>query len=331
MKPSELFEALNGLIDCRLPCMIWGPPGIGKSEIVAQVATHRKVELRDVRLGLMDPTDIKGFPSPDHTKKQMHWLPPDFLPTKGKGVLFLDEINTAPPAVQAASYQLILNRKVGNYELPAGWDIVAAGNRATDQAVVHNMGTALMSRLIHLTLEADVEEWASYAERNGISSITVAFIKFRKELLHKMDPKLKGQAFPCPRTWFFLDRLITKTKMRRHVLLEVASGTVGEGPAREYQAFAAIASELPSVEEILADPLKIRVSQEPSVLYAVTDMLARSTTEKNFGQMMKYIGRITKEFQVIYIRDVLRKNDKLRYDPIYTKWGHENHDVFTGT
>ena len=195
MKPSFHRQALNKAIEAKRPVMLWGAPGVGKSDVVAQVAEKRGVELRDVRLSLLDPVDLKGFPIPDHDNKQMTWLPPHFLPamtvkkarallnTKdgkktalpdhlmpndSQGILFLDELPSAPQAVQAAAYQLILNREIGNYTLPEGWAIIAAGNREEDRAVVHKMPSALANRFVHLNFDIHLDDWCEWALDNGI-------------------------------------------------------------------------------------------------------------------------------------------------------------------
>lgn len=330
MKPSQLFHALNGLLNVHLPAFILGPPGVGKSEVVAQLAAHRGVELRDVRLGLMDPTDIKGFPSPDHVKKLMTWLPPDFLPTKGKGILFLDELTSAPPAVQAASYQLVLNRAVGNYKLPPGWDILAAGNRDTDRAVVHRMSSALANRMIHLSLEPDLEEWVAYAGANGISLNTIAFLRFRSELLHKHEPNTKSHAFPTPRSWFFLDKIVQEAKMARDIEFEALKGTVGEGAAGEYHAFIRVVKDLPTIDDIRKAPDKITVPTGSAVLYAVTTMVDLATTKKDYAHFMKFVERLPKEYQVVYNRAVIKRVPEIKFDPVFTKWGNANHEVVVG-
>jgi MoxR-like ATPase len=334
MKPSELFAALNGLIDVRLPAFIWGSPGIGKSEIVDQVATHRRIktkgyELRDVRLGLMDPTDIKGFPSPDAKNNIMRWLPPDFLPTKGHGLLFLDEMNSAPPAVQASAYQLVLNRKVGNYTLPAGWDIAAAGNKESDRAVTHRMSSALANRMIHLHLEPDLDEWVQHAMKHGIHEHRIAFLRFRSNLLHAFDPNTKSHAFPSPRSWFYLDRVAQGANLSPSVEYEVHKGTVGDAAATEYAAFIRAIRDLPTIDEIRLNPDGTPVPESPATLYALTTMLSMATTEDGFSKLMQFVGRMPREFQVVYIRDCLERVNKVKFDPAFNTWALANTDVVT--
>jgi len=139
MRSKDITETLGALVDQKLPTFLWGAPGIGKSSVVKQVAEAKGIGFIDLRLSLMDPTDLKGIPFYENRAHQAVWAPPSFLPREGSGILFLDELNTAAPSVQASAYQLILDRRVGEYELPEGWAIVAAGNRENDRGVVYRM------------------------------------------------------------------------------------------------------------------------------------------------------------------------------------------------
>jgi MoxR-like ATPase len=209
MKASEIFAAVNLLVDARQPTFIWGQPGIGKSDLMAQVAEARKIPLQDVRALLLDPVDLRGLPylqatdqdpAPvnGHGYKQAKWASPDFLPRDGEGILFLDELNAAAPMVQASCYQLVLDRRLGDYRLPDGWSIVAAGNRQTDRAVTHQMPTPLKSRFTHLDFEVDLNDWCLWAVRNSIRPEVIAFLRFRPNLLSAFDRD--KNAFPAPRT-----------------------------------------------------------------------------------------------------------------------------------
>lgn len=332
MKPSQLIIAVNGLIDAKQPGFIWGPPGIGKSSIMEQICAKRSkpkkpYELRDVRLGLMDPTDIKGFPSPDAKAGVMKWLPPNFLPTSGEGLLFLDEMNSAPPAVQASAYQLVLNRRVGDYVLPDGWAIMAAGNNETDRAVTHRMSTALANRLVHLTLEADLDEWCHWAQANGIHEHRIAFLRFRSKLLHDFNPNTKTHAFPSPRSWHFADR-VCRQNMPRDIERQLLAGTVGEGAATEYAAFIQVIKELPTIDEIKVDPEGATLPSSPAAQHAISTTLAMATVDdSSYSTFMQYIERLPREFQVVYTRDVLRTVNKVKFTATFKVWSTKNADV----
>lgn len=330
MKPSDVSLALPALIKLKRPIMLWGPPGVGKSAVVKQAAHALDYDMRDVRLALRDPIDMKGLPVVDPKKRTVDWFPDGFLPTKGKGVLFLDEINAAPQAVQAAAYQLVLDRKLGDYTLPEGWAIVAAGNRTEDRAVVHRMPSPLANRFIHVDVDVDLDDWCKWAAENGISSNTIGFARMRSELLHKFDITTNPRAFPTPRSWEIADELMTKTtKLPMHITAELISGTIGEGPASEYLAYLKHAKDTPTPDEVLLNPEKARVPEEPAALYAITTALSLVATPNNFDRLMIYIARVGLEFQILFIRSALQKDDSCSETKTFQEWSIKNGTVLT--
>ena len=328
MKPSAVKQSLKHLVTRKRPVFIWGPVGAGKSDIVAGVAKELDLELRDVRLNLVDPVDLKGFPVVRGTGKSqtMAFVPPDFLPTKGKGILFLDEMNSAPQSVQAAAYQLILNRKLGDYELPDGWAVVAAGNRASDRSVVNAQPAALANRFVHIDFEVDVDDWYAWATQNGVSDVTRAFIKFRSNLLHSFDPATNPRAFPTPRSWVFVDDVL-QSGLATDTEYELIKGTVGEGAAAEYIAFAKMARDLPTAEEILANPTKAPVPTAPATMYAISTMLDKKATAATLATLLTYMGRLPVEFQVLFMRSAGMANRDLLKTKEFVTWMTANQDV----
>ena len=285
MKPSSIRPALRHLIEKQRPAFLWGAPGVGKSDVVKQVANDLKLELRDVRLSLMDPIDLKGFPVINTTKTKMTWLPADFLPTKGKGLLFLDEMNAAPQSVQAASYQLILNRRIGEYHLPDGWSVLAAGNRSSDRSVVHTMPAALANRFVHLDFDVNVDDWNEWAMNNGLHTDLRAFIRFRPNLLHSFDSANNPRAFPSPRSWAFVDSLY-KSHLSQDEEFEMIKGTVGEGASAEFSGFVRLIKDLPTTDEVLLDPEKTRLPESPAAMYALATALDAKATPANIARVM---------------------------------------------
>lgn len=328
MKPSSIRTALPKLIINQRPVMLWGPPGAGKSDVVRQIATDMKFELRDVRLSLLDPIDLKGFPTIDAAKKQMKWLPADFLPTKGKGILFLDEINAAPQAVQAAAYQLILNRKIGEYELPAGWSVLAAGNRAGDRSVVHAMPAALANRFVHLDFDVSVDDWNHWAMDNEIHLDVRAFIRFRPSLLHRFDATTNPRAFPTPRSWAFVND-VYKQNLSADDEFELIKGTVGEGAAAEFSGFVRQIKDLPTVDQVLLDPDSTKLPDNPGAQYAMVTALDSKATTGNIARIMKYVERMPVEYQTVFVRSAIRRDSKLTGTKSYVDWGLRNANILS--
>ena len=328
MKPSNVFSALSHLVDRRRPAFIWGPPGAGKSDTVRDVAEAMALELRDVRLNLLDPVDLKGFPTVSGTgaKRQMSWAPPDFLPTKGRGILFLDEMNSAPQSVQAAAYQLILDRRIGDYQLPEGWTTLATGNRAADRAVVNAMPSALANRFVHIDFEVDASDWDKWASAHDVSDITRAFIRFRPNLLHSFNPTANERAFPTPRSWVFVDDVVNGG-LAADTEYELIKGTVGEGAAAEYLSFARLAKDLPSVDEILMNPDTAPVPTSPAGQYAICTAMDKKATPNSLGRLLTYAERLPTEFQVLFVRGAAQANRAITTTKEYIAWVMKNQDV----
>lgn len=272
MTPTELRVYLNRCVakQLRISIMIWGPPGIGKSSIVNQVAKENNLNFIDLRLSQLAPTDLRGLPVADNGISK--WYPPDFLPRTGKGILFLDEINMAPPAMQAIAQQLILDRHVGSYKVPDEWFIWAAGNRKEDRASVFDMPAPLANRFLHLQIESDFESFRVYALENNIHEELIAFLSFCPLLLHQQDPH--QPAWPSPRSWEMASMLYKAG-------LDIAPA-VGTGTAAELTSFLRICETIPDFLPILEGKgNKITLPEEPSVKYAVVTGLAFRAGDAN--------------------------------------------------
>lgn len=261
MTPSDLKNYLNRLIanDLKISTMIWGAPGIGKSSIVAQTAADNDLEFIDVRLSQLAPTDLRGLPVAEEGMSK--WYPPEFLPRSGKGILFLDELNMAPPALQGVAQQLVLDRQVGSYRVPKDWFVWAAGNRKEDRAAVFDMPAPLANRFIHLQVEPDFESFKTYALTLGICEQILAFLSFRPSLLHRFDPQ--QSAYPTPRSWVMASQLLDAG-------LDIIPA-IGVATAAEFDAYLALYKTLPNLTPILeGQGQDIPFPEEPSVRYATT-------------------------------------------------------------
>jgi hypothetical protein len=297
MNFQQIAQSLNVAMIARVPVMLWGPPGVGKSAAVKSVADEAGIALVDIRASQTDPVDWRGIPSIDNGMTK--WHTPDFLPREGRGILFLDEFSGATPAVQLALYQLILDRRLGDYYLPDGWFVVGAGNRTEDRAVANRMGTAAANRFSHYTMEVDVDGWLDWYWNHPLSDLVEQlgfFISFRRDLLHSFDPTSKDLAFPSPRSWEMVAKL-QAAKIPADIENAMLSGTVGTGAAAEYLAFSRIYKSLPSLDSILLDPMNARVADEPSAQAATIAGLSKKAAPSNIGAVLQYAGRISREFE----------------------------------
>jgi len=270
--PKGAIRSLRHAIKMRRPIFLWGPPGIGKSDIVKQIGESADREVIDVRLPLWEPTDIKGIPYYNSDSKTMEWAPPSELPRDpaSKAIIFLDELNSAPPAVQAAAYQLVLNRRVGTYVLPDGVDIVAAGNRDGDRGVTYRMPKPLANRFLHLEMKPDFDDFQEWAVMNKVHADVVGYLGFAKQDLFDFDSKSSSHAFATPRSWSFVSDLLKDPDVDVDTLQNLIAGAVGDGLGIKFMAHRKIAGKLPKAEDILDGKVKDLQIKEVSAMYSLT-------------------------------------------------------------
>jgi hypothetical protein len=310
MKPSRVAAVLESIIATRWPVFVWGPPGCGKSAVVQSVAKSRDIPVIDVRASLLDPTDLRGIPMIQDGRAV--WCPPSFLPKPDSkpGILFFDELNAAPPLVQASLYQLTLDRRIGEYFLPEGWSIVAAGNRSEDKSIVFRMPSALSNRFIHVDFEVDYDDWRTWAYSAGVHPTVIGFLGLRRELLH--DMRSTDRAFPTPRSWEMASAAIKQFNGVKECM-DVLVGTVGEGPAIELRKFSERAMTLEQIQAVLADPSGAKLPSELGDLYALVAYListiSNTWTQDACGVLL---GRLPVELAVLLARDTLRVSPGLR-------------------
>lgn len=328
MRASRLTEVLEKLMKSpRWAAFIWGAPGIGKSAIVKAAAEKEGLPVIDLRASLLDPTDLRGLPAVKGDRA--FWCPPAFLPAPDAkpGVLFLDEINAAPPLVQAAMYQLVLDRRVGEYRLPDGWRIIAAGNRAADRAVTFRLSSALANRFIHLELEPDLECWTDWAYRHSVSPYVIGFLRARPTLLYVRQAD--SPAFATPRSWEMASDAI-KVLGGISEARDVLPGIVGEGPAQEFIAFCADGTLRKQLGAILEDPENAPLPEALDKLWAVTSMLAASAgREKNDLAIDALLSRLPAEFGVVLARDALKRSPKAILRPAFRGFMKANASIFS--
>lgn len=256
------------------PVFLWGPPGIGKSELIEGITQDLGGYMIDLRLGQMEPTDIRGIPFYNKDLGKMDWAPPVELPDEELAsqypivVLFLDELNSAPASVQAAAYQLILNRRIGKYHLPKNVVMVAAGNRESDKGVTYRMPTPLANRFVHQEMKVDFPSWQEWAVNNNVNKDVVGYLSFAKQDLYDFDAKSASRAFATPRSWSFVSQLLDDG-VDDETLTNLIAGTVGEGLAVKFMAHRKIASRMPRPEDILGGKVKDLNVKEVSAMYSL--------------------------------------------------------------
>ncbi len=268
-------KALITAFKVKRPVFLWGPPGIGKSEVVASIAEELGGLMIDLRMAQMEPTDIRGIPYFNKELNKMDWAPPVDLPDEELAskypiiVLFLDEMNSAPPAVQAAGYQLVLNRQVGKYKLPDNVVIVAAGNRDSDKGVTYRMPMPLANRFIHLEMKPDFGAWQLWAVDKKIHKDVVGYLSFAKQDLYDFDSKSSSRAFATPRSWCFVSDLLEDETMDTDTQFNLISGAIGEGLAVKFAAHRKLAGKMPEPADILNGKVKDLAVKEVSAMYSL--------------------------------------------------------------
>ena len=281
VSPNEAKAAIRKCLKKQRPVFMWGPPGIGKSDIIKQLGNEQEREVIDVRLSLWEPTDIKGIPYYNSQSNTMTWAPPAELPTdpESTAILFLDELNSAAPATQAAAFQLVLNRRVGTYVLPKGVAIVAAGNRETDKGVTYRMPAPLANRFLHLELRTDYEDWQQWAVTNRVHEQVVGYLGFAKQDLYDFDPKSSSKAFATPRSWQFVSELLDEDDVSDSTLTDLISGAVGEGLAVKFMAHRRVAKQMPNPSDILSGKVVKSDIKEISAMYSLSISLCYELQE----------------------------------------------------
>ncbi len=278
--PNRVLSCLEPLWKLRLPAFLHGAPGIGKSSLIREFAESKGLDLKIVLLSQIEAADLRGLPALDHKTQTTVWYRPEFLPTEGQGILFLDELTGAEPRLQVAAYQLILDRRIGEYHLPDGWWVVGAGNAPDDGAVAYDMGSALADRLVHFKVVPEPKEWIRWGQSNGIAPEVLTFIQVKPDFLESNQmQQAAGQLIgPTPRSWERVSRVIAQEKSRDAREFLVA-GIVGEAAAAEFFHVVEELKDLPPMDQLFdtVDDEKKLVKMIPltlSGLYGLTYSLA---------------------------------------------------------
>ena len=343
MRPAQLStildrEFISAAEGHHTPVMLWGPPGVGKSQMVAQIAARHGAPVIDIRLSQMEPSDLRGIPF--RTDGRVEWAVPALLPDTERhgptGILFLDEITSAPPAVSAAAYQLILDRRLGEYRIPPGWAIFAAGNRQGDRGVTYTMPAPLANRFSHFEVETNLDDWVHWAYQNAIDERVIAFLRFRPELLFDFDPAHNPVAFPSPRSWEFAHRGLQKFADHPQLLQGTLQACVGPAAGVELHAFVNSLDQMPDLDAIIAGE-EVAVPEEIDLQYAVAAALVgraiRATgtpqQQQTIGRILEYAGHFPqREMGVMLVSDMHRAIGSALFEvPEFQHWAQAIADV----
>jgi hypothetical protein len=338
MKIGEAPDIIRAHEAAENPVMLWSPPGVGKSAIVKQLCEKDGVECVDIRLSLLNPVDLRGIPVVRGDK--VDWIPPVFLVKKGPCRFFCDEINVAPPATQAAAYQWFLDNRIGEWKMDRTIEngrprqtIIAAGNRATDQAFVHQMPAPLRNRVAHMEIEPDFEAWREWAWKAGVAPLVINFLTFTARvgveikgnenskwgLLFFFDPKIHvAGSFPTPRSWEQVSRFLIKNpRLRTHA--EAIAGMVSKPVADKFTAFVRIADQLPNADDIVLKGKDVKPPDEPSARYAFCGALTAAlqrTKKEDRVQASRYAAAYCvkwwandAEFAILTMKDYCRTDE----------------------
>lgn len=308
MRATNVSATIEHAHAINEPLMLWGPPGVGKSSLFHQYAQRKGLEILDWRLTLMDAVDMRG--TPREKNGRTIWCPPAELPSNGsKGIVLLDELPQARMEVKNVAAMFVLERRIGEWPLPEGWWVCAAGNRLGDAAGTSSMPTHLNNRFWHVEMEVSFEDWATWAAANDIDYRVFAYLKYRTGALFQFDPRSKEAAFATPRSWMMLSSIMKRIGENLGaydltMLADWATGCVGSAYGKEFAGFLRTMSSLCSIEQILLDPTGITTPTDPSVCYALATGLAPQVDRNTIGNAFKFMARIGKEFAFIFAKKV---------------------------
>jgi MoxR-like ATPase len=348
-----ISKILSKALDADLPIFFWGPPGIGKSAIIRQEAANRgwteeNGSFIDIRLTQLEPVDLRGLPIPHLEKGRTEWLPPVWLPylesdRPETGLLFLDEASSAPPSVQAAAYQLVLDRKLGESTMKKGWRLVLAGNRVSDGGVAFRLAMPLANRMLHFVQEYPVlDQWTTWAFQNELDPLIIGFLQFRPKLFFTFPEALKAKenAYATPRSWEMVSKLLKSDiyDLSSDELSILIAGAVGESIAIEFVAWVRLKDKLPNLDKILNDQnVPILSQKEIDKGYACAVALAeriisqgkkdKTKAQKWSQHAIKWLESCNPSFTALFINIVRAKNQSLLAGSVHSDWVEKHRDI----
>ena len=326
IKTSALADFIRHVVlDMNEPAMVWGPPGCGKSAVMAQVAEDISGVLCDNRLAQYDSVDLRGYPGSEagHYVEggAMVWSPPVTFPFVGNKafpadrpiILFLDELNSAKPDVLAVAYQLINDRRVGEHVLMENVRIVAAGNREGDRGVTNKMPLPLANRMTHVEVAMDHESWINHYLDTGGDPVIAAFFMFRPSLICTFDPSKQAKAFGTFRSWSKAAKYFV-SDLPKAVKYAAIAGAVGDGEAAEFLGYMDIVAKMPDMDDIVARPTKAALPDGVGMMYAVSGGLSarlKMSAPEVVTAVDTYLKRLPPEFYAYAWMSAARRDDRL--------------------
>lgn len=305
--------------------MLWGPPGVGKSQGIQQIAseiskaTDKEVKITDVRLLLFNPVDLRGIPTANEDRTLAVWLKPKIFQMDDSSdvinILFLDEISAAPQSVQAAAYQITLDRTVGEHRLPDNCIVIAAGNRVTDRSVAYSMPKALANRLCHIEIITNIHSWHDWAVESDVNSVVLGYLDSNPNMLINFNSSTSGLAFPTPRSWEMVSNILNFVSSNINEVLPLIIGCIGDDAAYDLKAWYEIYGEIPDVKGIF-DGTTNDIPRRPETLFVlcsnIVDYAKKHTSKEEIKNAVNYSAKLPVEFRNRIFEDLLR-NKSLRY------------------
>lgn len=329
MYAKQLETLLGFMFKQNLPVLIKGAPGIGKSDIVAKAATAIGYELIISHPVVADPTDYKGLPFVVNGNAE--FLPfgdlRKLLETKEPIIYFLDDLGQATPSVQSAVMQLLLARQINGHKISKHVRFVAATNRRADKANVSGILEPVKSRFASIVeLEVSTKDWVEWAHVNKLPFELISFIEFKPELLNQFKATRDIENSPSPRTVAFVGKMIN-AGLPENIQFEAISGAVGEGFAQEYAAFVRCYMELPTVTEIVKNPMNAKIPTTIGGKYAIMGALTDAIESKNIDPIISYLGRLGNELTVACLRNAALRKPEISANQTFINWAIASSDL----
>lgn len=325
---KEAKEYVQKTLSAGLVPYVCGEPGVGKSTMIKSIADQHNLKFIDIRLSQEDPTALQGFPKiiegrSTYQPPSIYPLEQDPIPEGYKGWLILfDELPSAPRSTLAAAYKILLDRMIGEHKLHSKCLMVCAGNRAEDEAIVFELGTALRSRLVHIHVTTDHKDYLDYCIRNNYDSRLICYLDFKKENINLFADygNINDETFACERTWSFVNKLLAKISPNQFEPIpdkysDLICGTVGS-IGHEFISFTQAFNDLPKFEDILKEQAKVAIPSKPAFRYLLISMLVNKITDSSHIEPVSdYIKRMNQEYQFIFVKILWSKHPELVKHP----------------